>query len=98
MHSLHHSQILTISICLPSGDTDILVLTIVHLYNYKEKIHLDNGAGVNRNNIWLGVLQFKDKVLNALIGKDCLHFLEKANKDAGKFLSVIPNLKHFYQR
>ena len=72
MHSLHHSQIPTINICLPSGDTDILVLTIVHLYNYEEKNHLDNGAGVNRNNIWLGALQFKDKILNALIAKDCV--------------------------
>ena len=38
LHSLHHSQIPTINIHSPSGDTDILVLTIVHLYNYKEKI------------------------------------------------------------
>ena len=28
----------------------------------------------------------------------CFHFLEKANKHAGKFLSVIQNFKHFYQR
>ena len=44
------------------------MLTIVHLYNYKEKIHLDNGAGINRKNIWLVVLQFKDELLDALIG------------------------------
>ena len=68
LHSLHHSQIPTINIHSPSGDTDILVLTIVHLYNYKEKIHLDNGTGVKRNNIWLGALQFKDEILNTLIG------------------------------
>ena len=65
LHWLHHSQIPTINILSPSGDNDILVLTIVHLYNYKEKIHLE--TGVNRNNIWLGALQFKDEILNALI-------------------------------
>ena len=68
LHSLHHSQITTINIRSPSGDTDILVLTILQLYNQKEKIHLDNGTGVNRSNIWLGVLQFKDEILNVLIG------------------------------
>ena len=44
------------------------MLTIVQLHNYKEKIHLDNGTGVNRNNIWLGALQFKAEILNVLIG------------------------------
>ena len=68
LHSLYHSQIPTINICSPSRDTEILVITIVHLYYYKEKNHLDNGIGVNRSNIWLGVLQFKDGILNALIG------------------------------
>ena len=68
LHSLLHSQITTINIRSPSGDTDILVLTILQLYNYKEKIHLDNGTGVNRSNIWLSVLQFKDEILNVLIG------------------------------
>ena len=62
---------------MPSGDTDILVLTIVHLYKYKEKIHLDNGAGVIRNNVWLDALQFKDKILNVLIGKDCVFIFKK---------------------
>ena len=46
LHSLHHSQIPAIKIRSPSGDTEILVLTIVHLYNYKEKIHSDNGTGI----------------------------------------------------
>ena len=68
LHSFHHSQIPTINICSPSGDTDILVLTIVHLHNYKGKIHLDNGTVVNRSNILLGALQFKVVILNALIG------------------------------
>ena len=68
LHSLHHSPIPTINTRPPSGDTDILVLTIVYLYIYKEKIHLDNGTGVSRNNIWLGALQFKDEILNALTG------------------------------
>ena len=44
------------------------MLTIVHLYNYKEKIHLDNGVGTNRKNSWLVVLQFKDEFLDPLIG------------------------------
>ena len=63
LNSLHHSQIPTINFRSPSGDTDILVLIIILLYNYKEKIHLDNGTGINRNNIWLGPLQFKDEIL-----------------------------------
>ena len=41
LHSFHHSQITTINFRSPSGDTDILVLTILQLYNYKEKIHLE---------------------------------------------------------
>ena len=86
LHSFYHSQIPTINICSPSEDTEILVITIVHLYDYKEKNHLDNGTGVNRSNNWLGVLQFKDEILNELIGSIhsqeiimCLHFFEKAN-------------------
>ena len=44
------------------------MLTIVQLHNYKEKIHLDDETGVNRSNIWLGTLQFKDEISNVLIG------------------------------
>ena len=44
------------------------MLTVVDLYNYKKKSYLDNGTGVNRNNIWLGALQFENEILNALIG------------------------------
>ena len=44
------------------------MLPIVYLYIYKEKIYLDDGTGVSRNNIWLGALQFKDEILNALTG------------------------------
>ena len=82
-HSLHHSQIPTINICSLSGDTDTLVLPIAHLYNYNEKIYLNNGTDVNRSNLWLGALQFRHEILNALIGFHsftgndimCLHFL-----------------------
>ena len=38
LHSFYHSQIPAINICSPSRDTEILVITIVHLYDYKEKI------------------------------------------------------------
>ena len=53
----------------------MLVLTIVHLYNYKEKIHLDNGAGVNRNNITtnyhsIPIHVFHLRGLNGLIVND----------------------------
>ena len=90
LHSLYHSEIPTINIRSRSEDTDILVLTIVHLYNYKEKIHLDNATGVNRNNIWLGAFKFKDKILNALIGKDYV---------SSFFLKRQTNmLESFYQR
>ena len=62
LNSLHHSQLPTTNFRSPSGDTDILVLIIILLYDCKEKIHLDNGTGINRNNIWLGALQFKDEI------------------------------------
>ena len=38
LHSFYHSQIPAINICSPSRDTEILVIIIVHLYDYKEKI------------------------------------------------------------
>ena len=57
----------------------MLVLTIVHLYNYKEKIHLDNEAGVNRNNITtnyhsIPIHVFHLRGLNGLIVNDFCFF------------------------
>ena len=38
----------------PSGDTDILVLTVSVLYSHKTRILLDNSSGKEQKSVWLG--------------------------------------------
>ena len=47
----------------PSGDTDILVLIISLLYEFKNRIVIDNGVGSSRKLIWLGSIDFSKVVL-----------------------------------
>ena len=50
---------------LPSGDTDILVLIISLLYEFKNRIVI---VGSSRKLIWLGSIDFSSNRLNSLLG------------------------------
>ena len=52
----------------PSGDTDILILVVSLLYDYKERIVLDNGVGNSRKLIWLGNIDISRSTRNSLLG------------------------------
>ena len=52
----------------PSGDTDILVLIISLLYEFKNRIVIDNGVGNSRKLTWLGSIDFSSSRLNSLLG------------------------------
>ena len=52
----------------PSGDTDILILVGSLLYDYKERIVLDNGVGNSRKLIWLGSIDISSSTRNSLLG------------------------------
>ena len=42
---------------LPSGDTNILVLTVSVLFSHKTRILLDNSSGKEQKSVWLGALE-----------------------------------------
>ena len=71
LHTLHiASSDADISTTLrsPSGDTDILVLAVSLLHQFKDRVYLDNGIGSNRRVIWLGSIDFSEQRRKALIG------------------------------
>ena len=75
------------------------MLTIVHLYNYKEKIHLDNGAGINRKNIWLVVLQFKDELFDVFVSDSKFQtFLSALGACAELSQEIADGMEEFVRR
>ena len=69
MHALSHGgNIQSVVIRSPSGDTDIVVLTIAHLMDFKEKVYLDSGRADARRLIPLGSVELAEQHINALLG------------------------------
>ena len=52
----------------PSGDTNILVLTVSVLYSHETRILLDNNSGKERKSVWLGALELSQQRSTSLIG------------------------------
>ena len=52
----------------PSAETDILVLAIALLHEFKERIVLDNWTGNSRQLIWMGSFDFSVDRRNSLLG------------------------------
>ena len=59
------NQVLLIS---PSGDTDILILIVSLLHDFKERIVLDNGSGNSQKLIWMGTVEFSSNRRESLLG------------------------------
>ena len=57
-----------ITIISPSGDTDIIVLVIAHLWEYKERVAIVNGSGKNRNVYKLGDVEIEGDIRSTIIG------------------------------
>ena len=87
----------------PSGDTDILVLIISLLYDFKNRIVIDNGVGSSRKLIWLGSIDFSSSRLNSLLGFHAFtgndyvsSFFRKGKGISEKFYKSSVNLRiHF---
>ena len=52
----------------PSGDTDIIVLVVSLLYDYKDRVIIDNGSGKERKSIWIGGIELSQHRCHSLIG------------------------------
>ena len=54
----------------PSGDTsgEYIYLVLSLLYEFKNRIVIDNGVGNSRKLIWLGSIDFSSSHLNSLLG------------------------------
>ena len=50
-----------------SGDTDITVLSVSLLYEYKERVFLDCGCGKYKKGFWLKSIEMSSSEINALI-------------------------------
>ena len=66
-HPIDHASY-SIIIRSPSGDTDIIVLAVSLLFDFKEKIFLDSGSSGNRRLIHLASFELPDDYRAALIG------------------------------
>ena len=71
---LHSHQILKssetslITLRSPSGDTDIVVRTIVLLYEFRNRVLIDDGSGENRKVMQLSNIDTEIDLVDALIG------------------------------
>ena len=54
LHCLQEYDDVSINLRSPSGDTDIIVLAVMFLHQFRNQIYLDNGSGSSRKCIWLG--------------------------------------------
>ena len=71
---LHSHQILkcndtsVITLLSPSGDTNIVVLTIALLYEFRNRVLIDDGSGDNRMVMWLSNIDIGKDLVDALKG------------------------------
>ena len=76
-----------------SGDTDIIVLAVALLQEYKERIVFDDGSGKSRRRVKMAEIDLDDEVIDALIGLDafsgndfCSSFFRKGNDTCFKVM------------
>ena len=71
LHSYHeltpcqHSNVLLRS---PSGDTDIFLLLVWLLSDFKERLELNNGSGTSRKRTWIGNIDLSKSRQESLLG------------------------------
>ena len=68
LHAMKENPDLTVTLQSPSGDTDIFILAVCLLQEYKNAIYLDDGSGRSRRIIWLGNIDLEDNITKFLIG------------------------------
>ena len=68
MQFLEENENHRVIICLPSGDIDILVLTVSVLCSHKTRILLDNSSGKELKSVWFGALELSQRRSASLIG------------------------------
>ena len=50
-----------------SGDTDIFVLAVAHLYNEKQRVYIDSGRSTSRKVYWMEDIVMSEDEVNSLI-------------------------------
>ena len=50
-----------------SGDTDILVLAVAHLYNQKQRVYIDSECSTSRKVYWMNDIVMSEDEVNSLI-------------------------------
>ena len=70
---LHAIEALTTTadnVCIhsPSGDTDVIILAIVHWWEFREQVTLVNGSGKNKKMYHMKDIVVEDRICMALIG------------------------------
>ena len=58
----------TIILCSHSGDTDVIVLAVALLQEYKGRLVLDNGNGKNRRQVRLSDIDIDGEIIDSFIG------------------------------
>ena len=58
----------TVTIHSPSGDTDVIVLALVLLHEFRENVYVIDGNGRNRKLLRLADVRLEDEIVQALIG------------------------------
>ena len=52
----------------PSGDTDLLVLAVALLSEFKARVYFDSGVGDQRKFLWIGGIDMPEQHVKALTG------------------------------
>ena len=89
-----------VSIHFSSGDTNVFLVNLTHLYEYGKRIYIMDSHGQYKKNIRLSVLSSKMKLLSLsldfmhLLGTIILvHLIEKERQHALKYSRAVPNSK-----
>ena len=94
---LHSHQVLksnetsVITLCSPSGDTDIVMLTVALPYEFWNTFLIDDGSGDNRNVMQLSNIDIRKDLADALIG--FLVYSSFFGKGKGKWWKLVEKIK-----
>ena len=65
---LKSNETSVITLRSPSGDTDIVVLTVALLYEFRNRVLIDDGSGDSRNVMQISNIDIEKDLVGALIG------------------------------
>ena len=78
------------SIHFSFGDTDVLLVTLAHLYEYEKTIYITDSHGQYKKKIRLSSIIFEDEIINPLI---IFHFIETERQRALRYSRAFRSSK-----